>query len=171
MLPEEEKEAFTNEADEAMKKRAKDQEEWEKNYGQLVKDRAAEAATAKAAKTTAAAGESNAKSWKDADWVPVDGRTSFFHSGAAAQRFANILGDGGKNETVALKEFEAVEQKLKHERAAAKGVQSPTKTTESAKKSAKKAKKSAKKAKKKRNHEEVDQEDSHKKKKKKRSAD
>ena len=77
MLPEEEKEAFTNEADEALKKRAKDQEEWEKNYGQLVKDRAAEAATAKAAKTTAAAGESNAKSWKDADWVPVDGRTSF----------------------------------------------------------------------------------------------
>lgn len=59
---------------------------------------------------------------------------------------------------------QAVEQKLKDERAAAKGVQSPTKTTESAKKSAKKAKK-------KRNHEEVDQEDSHKKKKKKRSAD
>lgn len=135
MLREEEKEAFTNEADEAMKKRAKDQEEWEKNYGQLVKDRAAEAATAKAAKTTAAAGESNAKSWKDADWVPVDekdklrkgflrrvhthidgkkknkiyttpGKVCQFHSGAAAQRFANILGDGGKNETVALKEFE-----------------------------------------------------------------
>jgi hypothetical protein len=64
---------------------------------------------------------------------------------------------------------QAVEQKLKDERAAAKGVQSPTKTTEPAKKSAKKAKKSAKKAKRKRNHEEVAQEDSHK--KKKRSAD
>eukprot|EP01082_Thalassiosira_pseudonana_P000369 g62.t1 g62 contig1:140177-140590(-) len=55
-----------------------------------------------------------------------------------SQRYANNLGDGGKNETVASKEFE--------EKAAAKGVQRPTKTTESAKKSAKKAK---------RKHEEV----------------
>jgi hypothetical protein len=117
MLPEGEKVALMNKADEAMKKRAKDQEECEKNCGQLLKDRTAEAATANAAEA-----------------VPKQS----FHSGAAAQRYANNLGDGGKNETVASKEFE--------EKTAAKGVQRPTKTTESAKKSAKKAK---------RKHEEV----------------
>eukprot|EP00970_Alexandrium_tamarense_P002154 scaffold295_cov97-Alexandrium_tamarense.AAC.5 len=107
MLSEREKEALMNQADEAMSKRAKDQEEC----------RTAEAAAANAAEA-----------------VPKQS----FHSGAAAQRYANNLGDGGKNETVASKEFE--------EKAAAKGVQRPTKTTESAKKSAKKAK---------RKHEEV----------------